>query len=76
MEIRHVLENGGKRTISSLNLLHRALNVSNIKVIKLNPLRKTVRVHIPDPHHMQDALAQETASCGVCTLAVSCSLLH
>lgn len=76
MEIYHALENGGKRTISSLNLLQRALNLSNIKVIKPNPLWTTVSMNIPDPHHMQDALAQETASCAVCTLVVSCSLLH
>lgn len=60
----------------SLNLLHRALNASIMNVIKLNPLRTTVSVHIPDPHHMQDALAQETASCAVCTLVVSFSLLR
>lgn len=75
MIICHVLENEGKRTLSSLNMLHYALNVSNIKIIKLNSLRR-VSMHIPDPHHMQDALAQETASCAVCTLVVSCSLLR
>lgn len=64
-------EMGKKGLTADLNLLHCALNIIQAK----SPLN-TVSAHIPDPHHTQDALEQEIASCAICTLVVSCSLLR